>query len=602
MAPVASNSRERASQGVKMQEPPPQRRGLSHARHRLPQRAALGYAGARYGAPRRRYSNSGWSSTLNELEIEPASRRQGRVALTALALLMAATAAAAAPLFEDVSADCGLPQVGPTCGVVALDLDGDGTFELLLNLHSNDLPAVARQIAPLRFETEPFPATGLNAPDHHGTTVADLDGHGAPEFYLTVGADQGFGWSNKRLLVPEAGVWVDRAAELGVTDPYGRGRSALFLDLTGGPDCDLIVLNYRSAPRVFADFSLDAPATDAIGAVWPGIKPAPADPPVGAAAPPETERERADYIHRLVPGYLLDPDAPVYFAFGERVSVYRKSESGALVDVGQWPASAALARKPADALIADLDGDLLNDLYLVRGDGPPRTHPAYQNDVFLQHGPGALVPAERADGALLDGTGHRVRAGDFDNDGQLDLLILRRKDLSHDREPALLRGLGAGRFEDVTAEWGLDGFRGGVSQDALLCDLDRDGDLDLVLAQGDHDMRGAIGGFRVYRNDADARGGASIQLLLEGPDGRDAQAYGARLIIHAGDRAWARDHWPTQVDNSAMTLPVHVGIGAAASVDSVVIRWPDGTQQVARDLPANTQWKWREGEPPRHLE
>jgi hypothetical protein len=225
-------------------------------------------------------------------------------------------------------------------------------------------------------------------------------------------------------------------------------------------------------------------------------------------------------------------------------------------------------------------------------------HPRVHNDLFYQREDGSFEAARYEDGALLDGTGHRVLAADFDDDGWLDLYVLRRRDTQRDRPNALLRGVGDRRFVDSTEGSGLGERMPGISQDAVACDLDRDGDLDLVLAQGDHTRRTAPGGFRLYENLADRGPGRSVQFHLIGSPDSNPEAFSARLELHASGRRWIRDHWPAQCNGSAMPLPAHVGIGAVATVDSVIVRWPSGAVQRARDLPAGARYRWVEGTPP----
>jgi hypothetical protein len=372
----------------------------------------------------------------------------------------------------------------------------------------------------------------------------------------------------------------------------------MYLDLAGTPRLDLVVLNFRSAPRVFVDLELDSAPRDAVREVWGDVVPAPEDPDTGAPAPPAPERERT-HVYRLVPGYLGDRESPWYLVWGNRFCIQQRAAGRSLAVVDGAGLAPAQRRVPAHAAIADFDGDLRNDLYLAFGDGPPRSNPAFHNELYLQAQAGEFVQAPYDDGALVDGTGHRVHAADFDNDGHLDLLVLHRRSPDRDRQPTMLRGLGAGRFESVAEDWGLAGRRGGVSQDALVCDLDRDGDLDLVIAQGDHNLRKASGGYRLYENRANERGAQSIQFELAGGSGDSAEPFGARISVYAGGRAWIRDHWPTQNDGSAMALPVHVGLGATTVIDSVTIVWPSGQHETARGLPAGGIWHWSEGEPPR---
>ena len=140
----------------------------------------------------------------------------------------------------------------------------------------------------------------------------------------------------------------------------------------------------------------------------------------------------------------------------------------------------------------DNDGDL--DVFLVQGTmlgpglseadalvaprpGAPVGDRLYRNDLARDRGGAARlaftdVSAESGVGG--PGYGMGVAAGDYDNDGWVDLYVTR---LGADR---LLKNLGGGRFRDVTKESGTADDRWSVS--ATFTDFDGDGWLDLAVA------------------------------------------------------------------------------------------------------------------------
>jgi hypothetical protein len=129
--------------------------------------------------------------------------------------------------------------------------------------------------------------------------------------------------------------------------------------------------------------------------------------------------------------------------------------------------------------ILDYDGDGDQDLFFVDStrwpEGPADsargTLALYEND-----GKGRFrdVSGEKGVDLSLYGTG--VAAGDYDNDGDVDLFVAavgRNK---------LLRNEDSGaRFTDVTAETGVGGDESEWSSSSAFLDYDRDGDLDLFV-------------------------------------------------------------------------------------------------------------------------
>ena len=89
---------------------------------------------------------------------------------------------------------------------------------------------------------------------------------------------------------------------------------------------------------------------------------------------------------------------------------------------------------------------------------------------------GRFVDATDSSGLDRIGWASSVCAGDMDGDGRVDLFI------TYFGRNVLYRNLGQGRFEDVTAKAGLDAGRDRWGSGCSLLDIDRDGDLDLFVA------------------------------------------------------------------------------------------------------------------------
>lgn len=132
------------------------------------------------------------------------------------------------------------------------------------------------------------------------------------------------------------------------------------------------------------------------------------------------------------------------------------------------------------AAFFDFDADGDPDLLLVNGSAwpwaktPPSplpTHGLYRND-----GNGQFTDVTAGSGLDISSQGMGVACGDFDNDGLVDVFI------ANVGTNLLFKNLGDGRFLDVTAAAGIAGAPEQWSSSAAFIDIDRDGDLDLFVA------------------------------------------------------------------------------------------------------------------------
>jgi hypothetical protein len=123
----------------------------------------------------------------------------------------------------------------------------------------------------------------------------------------------------------------------------------------------------------------------------------------------------------------------------------------------------------------DADGDGWLDVLLINSKmwtagGAPIRHALYHNNAN-----GTFSDVTAASGLGVEMYGMGVAAGDYDNDGRIDVYIT---GLDGNR---LFRGAGGGKFTDVTDTAGTAG--GGFSTSAAWVDYDADGKLDLFVAR-----------------------------------------------------------------------------------------------------------------------
>jgi hypothetical protein len=219
----------------------------------------------------------------------------------------------------------------------------------------------------------------------------------------------------------------------------------------------------------------------------------------------------------------------------------------------------------------DIDGDGDNDLIVMNLDAESDSY--YRND-------GKYFTDATASVGLRVASRRFTRFGvgfhDFDNDGRLDLyeangrVGLQAETFGPDpyAEPNLLfRGRPDGRFEEVSPRGGTASPLVATSRAAAFGDVDNDGGTDVLVANRDAAPY-------LLRNVAPHRG---HWLLVRALDRHGRDALGGALTISAGGRELRRDVRTGYSYLAASDPRVHVGLGPSAAVDSISVRWPDGT-------------------------
>ena len=132
----------------------------------------------------------------------------------------------------------------------------------------------------------------------------------------------------------------------------------------------------------------------------------------------------------------------------------------------------------------------------------------------------------------------------------------------------LFRNTGQGRFEDKSSAAGPAFARADVGRGAAFGDIDNDGDIDIVVTNNG-------GAVSLLMNRASSANHWLAVQLSQGPGNRFA--FGAMVGIERAGRPtlWRR----VRTDGSYLSASdtrVHFGLGSSASVDAIVVRWPDG--------------------------
>ena len=171
---------------------------------------------------------------------------------------------------------------------------------------------------------------------------------------------------------------------------------------------------------------------------------------------------------------------------------------------------------------------------------------------------------------------------DFDNDGDLDLAVA---SLYESHFTRLYRNDGA-VFTDVTYEAGI-AVRDAVSMS--WSDVDEDGDLDLLVSD-----RGGDPFVHLFTNRVGQDSGW-IELSLQGT-ASTRDAVGARVTVKTGATTQMRDVRDGGGHGGAQqTHWVHFGLGNAADVDSVTVRWLGGATETFTGISPKGRYKLVEG-------
>lgn len=292
------------------------------------------------------------------------------------------------------------------------------------------------------------------------------------------------------------------------------------------------------------------------------------------------------------------------------------------------------------ANLADLNGDMLPDLYVANDENP--------NEVYLNNGDGNFTDFSAASGAADPRGSMCSEAADFDNDGDLDLYMSHYEneyngyylndgaatfteasqlgDLSHSYEilgwgcPAIdiendgdldlfvanghmlpiggqfpggdngyelpnflfrntLAESGTHGWEDVSGAAGpglLDRF---VTSGAVAADLDLDGAQEIV-AVNNNDAPVSL-----YKNVGAA--GHWLQVELRGT-ASNSHGIGAKVVVEAGALTLTRQMITGNSLASGSAAPLHFGIGDHHGTVEVTVTWPSGLVQahtVPVDMP-----------------
>ena len=508
--------------------------------------------------------------------------------------------------FEEITASAGPIDGGEnwTCGAAAADVNGDGRIDLYVCNYEkpNQLflnMGKGPKGEPVVFQEVAQPA-GLDAVDcSHTAAFADYDGDGRLDMYLlTNRVEDPNGTPQEKPVInnPDGTVTIKPEAEryydVWRVDYEHWGTEAkgtpdrLFHNEGNGPD---------GVPR-FKDVTKQA-----------GIS------------------GRGDGLSVTWWDYNGDGQLDIYVAndFIAGDKLYRNNGDGTFTNtIGEAVPHTPWFSMGAD--FGDVNNDLLPDFFVadmsatshykskttmgVMGgidlqrsyfDQPKQI---MQNALYINTGTGRFLEAARLFKVSSTDWTWAVKFADFDLDGWQDMYFTNgisrhmndsdlkltadmlagkhmfdffKKGEMRKEEHRAYRNTQHEKFDEVGKAWGLDHV--GVAYGAAYADLDRDGDLDLVVVNLEEPNS-------IYRNDAVT--GHRLLLKLRGTKA-NTQGLGATVTIRCASGPQMRQLEPQTGYLSCNEALVHFGLGKDAIVDELTVRWPGGGEQRFTKLKAD---------------
>ena len=183
---------------------------------------------------------------------------------------------------------------------------------------------------------------------------------------------------------------------------------------------------------------------------------------------------------------------------------------------------------------------------------------------------------------------------DFDNDGFLDILIY-HGGLIHliPQEHTLFRGVGGGKFLDVSREAGPVLSVRTTARGACFSDYDNDGKVDSFLvnlgAKGTlvHNTSDNAGHWVALKLVGSMRKGDQPKAGEAGSAKTNRDGIGARVEIFAGGKRWTAERIASSGYLSQDDDRMHFGLGAAEAIDKILIHWPSGREQSLEKQPVD---------------
>ncbi len=463
-----------------------------------------------------------------------------------------------APVFDDVSASAGLRTADEkSFGMLWADYDNDGDWDLYVGRHGGGKNDLYRNRGDGSFQiVSNTPGIRMGG-DRHDCVWGDLNKDGLIDLFCAVSG-------NDHVLINQGdGTFANQSKKLGFGKGSGRAANLLDYDRDGRLD---VLFGDAQKVRLFRNTGTKFQIVAEYGKT-------------GNEGP--KSESTADYNN--------DGFTDAFIAqFPSANPLLMKGTGSGLVD--STAESGLVLDGPNSGTWADYDNDGDLDLFVTHW----RYYCCYRPlKLFQNQGDGTFVDVTDTSGIDKWVPARAGLWGDFNNDGWLDLFIVNGMTNSDgvNRPDQMYLNKGDGTFRDVSAVAGTQGPSQGSGDSASWADYDNDGDLDIVVGNGSGDLACdpnfspyCLGPDKLYRNQGNDNYSFQTRLIAN----NDTFGYGTKATLTYQFGNQYRELNDGMVGKSQLPQVLHFGLGSDAVVDSLAITWPDGSTETYLNLLANS--------------
>lgn len=165
------------------------------------------------------------------------------------------------------------------------------------------------------------------------------------------------------------------------------------------------------------------------------------------------------------------------------------------------------------------------------------------------------------------------------------------KEYPHRTPRLVYRNLGNNRFQDVSAQSGPGVLSAKSSRGCAFGDYDNDGDVD-VLVMNMNEPPSLLRNDYISGNRPAANNWLKLKLI---GTKSNRSAIGARVRVITGGHVQVQEVTSQSSYYSHNDLRLHFGMGASKKADQVEIRWPSGQTETIKDIVVNQVVRVKEG-------